>query len=74
MYPQGRMSHHFRELRVGDFLSVKGPKARNSFFRFEIDDACHDTSYYDAWPICESNIPNSSILCIVYILKNLDVG
>ncbi|XP_039129075.1 NADH--cytochrome b5 reductase 1-like [Dioscorea cayenensis subsp. rotundata] len=28
MYPQGRMSHHFRELRVGDFLSVKGPKGR----------------------------------------------
>lgn len=28
MYPQGRMSHHFREMRVGDFLSVKGPKGR----------------------------------------------
>ncbi|KAL6987286.1 NADH-cytochrome b5 reductase [Sarracenia purpurea var. burkii] len=28
MYPQGRMSHHFRELRVGDYLSVKGPKGR----------------------------------------------
>ncbi|CAN1246042.1 NADH--cytochrome b5 reductase 1 [Linum grandiflorum] len=26
MYPQGRMSHHFREMRVGDSLSVKGPK------------------------------------------------
>ncbi|CAN1262010.1 NADH--cytochrome b5 reductase 1 [Linum perenne] len=26
MYPQGRMSHHFREMRVGDALSVKGPK------------------------------------------------
>ncbi|GJM92775.1 hypothetical protein PR202_ga09271 [Eleusine coracana subsp. coracana] len=26
MYPQGRMSHHFRELKVGDYLSVKGPK------------------------------------------------
>ncbi|XP_010549718.1 PREDICTED: NADH--cytochrome b5 reductase 1 [Tarenaya hassleriana] len=28
MYPQGRMSHHFREMRVGDCLSVKGPKGR----------------------------------------------
>ncbi|XP_014491315.1 NADH--cytochrome b5 reductase 1 [Vigna radiata var. radiata] len=28
MYPQGRMSHHFRELRVGDFLAVRGPKGR----------------------------------------------
>ena len=26
MYPQGRMSHHFREMRVGDHLAVKGPK------------------------------------------------
>ena len=26
MYPQGRMSHHFREMQVGDYLSVKGPK------------------------------------------------
>ncbi|RWR79695.1 NADH--cytochrome b5 reductase 1 [Cinnamomum micranthum f. kanehirae] len=28
MYPKGRMSHHFREMRVGDYLSVKGPKGR----------------------------------------------
>ncbi|XP_010943692.1 NADH--cytochrome b5 reductase 1 [Elaeis guineensis] len=28
MYPQGRMSHHFREMRVGEYLSVKGPKGR----------------------------------------------
>lgn len=28
MYPQGRMSHHFREMNVGDYLSVKGPKGR----------------------------------------------
>lgn len=28
MYPQGRMSHHFREMRVGDYLSVRGPKGR----------------------------------------------
>ncbi|KAH1083034.1 hypothetical protein J1N35_022795 [Gossypium stocksii] len=26
MYPQGRMSHHFKELRVGDYLAVKGHK------------------------------------------------
>ncbi|CAN1262009.1 NADH--cytochrome b5 reductase 1 [Linum perenne] len=32
MYPQGRMSHHFREMRVGDALSVKGPKGR---FRYQ---------------------------------------
>ncbi|XP_058079207.1 NADH--cytochrome b5 reductase 1-like [Magnolia sinica] len=28
MYPQGRMSHHFREMRVGDYMSVRGPKGR----------------------------------------------
>ncbi|CAL5428481.1 unnamed protein product [Camellia sinensis] len=28
MYPQGRMSHHFREMREGDYLAVKGPKFR----------------------------------------------
>uniref|UniRef100_A0A6N2MH87 NADH-cytochrome b5 reductase n=1 Tax=Salix viminalis TaxID=40686 RepID=A0A6N2MH87_SALVM len=32
MYPQGRMSHHFRELQVGDYLAVKGPKGR---FRYQ---------------------------------------
>nr|XP_023889056.1 NADH--cytochrome b5 reductase 1-like [Quercus suber]POE65399.1 nadh--cytochrome b5 reductase 1 [Quercus suber] len=26
MYPKGRMSHHFREMREGDYLSVLGPK------------------------------------------------
>ncbi|KAI3740577.1 hypothetical protein L2E82_31045 [Cichorium intybus] len=26
MYPQGRMSHHFREMREGDYMAVKGPK------------------------------------------------
>uniref|UniRef100_A0A2P2KD29 NADH-cytochrome b5 reductase n=1 Tax=Rhizophora mucronata TaxID=61149 RepID=A0A2P2KD29_RHIMU len=33
MYAQGRMSHHFREMHVGDYLSVKGPKGR---FRYHI--------------------------------------
>ncbi|KAJ8534098.1 hypothetical protein K7X08_007422 [Anisodus acutangulus] len=28
MYPQGRMSHHFREMRVDDYMDVKGPKGR----------------------------------------------
>ncbi|KAL5763610.1 hypothetical protein ACOSP7_015961 [Xanthoceras sorbifolium] len=28
MYPQGRMSHHFRQMREGDYLAVKGPKGR----------------------------------------------
>ncbi|EEF34822.1 NADH--cytochrome b5 reductase 1 isoform X2 [Ricinus communis] len=28
MYPKGRMSHHFREMREGDYLAVKGPKGR----------------------------------------------
>ncbi|XP_015873361.1 NADH--cytochrome b5 reductase 1 [Ziziphus jujuba] len=28
MYPQGRMSHYFRELREGDYMAVKGPKGR----------------------------------------------
>ncbi|KAL6966618.1 NADH-cytochrome b5 reductase [Sarracenia purpurea var. burkii] len=33
MYPQGRMSHHFREMREGDWLAVKGPKtsSRSTF-------------------------------------------
>ncbi|CAI0452290.1 unnamed protein product [Linum tenue] len=29
MYPQGRMSHHFRELQEGDYLAVKGPKVND---------------------------------------------
>lgn len=33
MYPQGRMSHHFREMRVGDYLAVRGPKV-NLVFSF----------------------------------------
>ncbi|KAL9341970.1 hypothetical protein Peur_065295 [Populus x canadensis] len=32
MYPQGRMSHHFREMQVGHYLAVKGPKGR---FRYQ---------------------------------------
>lgn len=28
MYPEGKMSHHFREMREGDYLAVKGPKGR----------------------------------------------
>ncbi|VFQ76552.1 unnamed protein product [Cuscuta campestris] len=28
MYPKGRMSHHFREMREGDCLAVKGPTGR----------------------------------------------
>ncbi|XP_042003549.1 NADH--cytochrome b5 reductase 1-like [Salvia splendens] len=32
MYPQGRMSHHFREMKEGDFMAVKGPKGR---FRYQ---------------------------------------
>ncbi|GJW52744.1 putative reverse transcriptase domain-containing protein [Tanacetum coccineum] len=29
MYPQGRMSHHFRQMREGDYLEVKGPEWTN---------------------------------------------
>uniref|UniRef100_A0A0D6R8L9 NADH-cytochrome b5 reductase n=1 Tax=Araucaria cunninghamii TaxID=56994 RepID=A0A0D6R8L9_ARACU len=32
MYPLGRMSHHFRELKEGEYLAVKGPKGR---FRYQ---------------------------------------
>ncbi|WCJ41555.1 NADH:cytochrome B5 reductase 1 [Euphorbia peplus] len=28
MYPEGRMSHHFREMREGDYMAIKGPKGR----------------------------------------------
>ncbi|KAL0008236.1 hypothetical protein SO802_009738 [Lithocarpus litseifolius] len=28
MYHKGRMSHHFREMREGDYLPVQGPKGR----------------------------------------------
>ncbi|PIN06471.1 NADH-cytochrome b-5 reductase [Handroanthus impetiginosus] len=31
MYPKGRMSHHFREMREGDYLAVKGPKGRFNY-------------------------------------------
>lgn len=40
MYPQGRMSHHFREMKVGDYLSVKGPKVYLSLF-FLQEYLCH---------------------------------
>ncbi|KAJ7982463.1 NADH-cytochrome b5 reductase [Quillaja saponaria] len=33
MYPKGRMSHHFREMQEGDYLSVKGPKGRFNYKR-----------------------------------------
>jgi len=33
MYPQGIMSHHFREMKVGDYMSVKGPKGR---FKYQV--------------------------------------
>ncbi|XP_028758036.1 NADH--cytochrome b5 reductase 1 [Neltuma alba] len=36
MYPQGRMSHHFREMCVGDYLAVKGPKGR---FKYQPNEA-----------------------------------
>lgn len=35
MYPKGRMSHHFREMRVGDYLSVKGPKVKSHAYQDE---------------------------------------
>ncbi|KAJ9685177.1 hypothetical protein PVL29_017274 [Vitis rotundifolia] len=28
MYPKGQMSNHFRKMRVGDTLAVKGPRGR----------------------------------------------
>ncbi|KAL1346422.1 hypothetical protein HN51_020078 [Arachis hypogaea] len=31
MYPNGKMSHHFRQMKVGDKLAVKGPKGRFSY-------------------------------------------
>ncbi|XP_061358487.1 NADH--cytochrome b5 reductase 1-like [Gastrolobium bilobum] len=31
MYPNGKMSHHFREMKEGDKLAVKGPKGRFSY-------------------------------------------
>ncbi|CAL5372797.1 unnamed protein product [Camellia sinensis] len=36
MYPQGRMSYHFREMREGDYLTVKGPKAKRSCVKLDI--------------------------------------
>ncbi|KAL5707792.1 cytochrome-b5 reductase [Ranunculus cassubicifolius] len=36
MYPQGRMSHFFRELRVGDYMAVKGPKGRFKYQTGEV--------------------------------------
>ncbi|CAK9314085.1 unnamed protein product [Citrullus colocynthis] len=37
MYPQGRMSHHFREMREGDYLAVKGPKGRFKYAPNEVE-------------------------------------
>ncbi|MED6181075.1 NADH-cytochrome b5 reductase [Stylosanthes scabra] len=31
MYPNGKMSHHFRQMKIGDKLEVKGPKGRFSY-------------------------------------------
>ncbi|CAJ2657184.1 unnamed protein product [Trifolium pratense] len=31
MYPNGKMSHHFRQMKEGDNLAVKGPKGRFSY-------------------------------------------
>ncbi|XP_058754012.1 NADH--cytochrome b5 reductase 1-like [Vicia villosa] len=31
MYPNGKMSHHFRQMKEGDSLAVKGPKGRFSY-------------------------------------------
>ncbi|XP_020231154.1 NADH--cytochrome b5 reductase 1 [Cajanus cajan] len=31
MYPNGKMSHHFRQMKEGDYLAVKGPKGRFSY-------------------------------------------
>ncbi|XP_044462422.1 NADH--cytochrome b5 reductase 1-like [Mangifera indica] len=36
MYPKGRMSHHFREMKEGDCLAVKGPKGR---FKYNVGQA-----------------------------------
>ncbi|XP_028053172.1 uncharacterized protein LOC114257590 [Camellia sinensis] len=36
MYPQGRMSYHFREMREDDYLTVKGPKAKRSCVKLDI--------------------------------------
>ncbi|KAK9283081.1 hypothetical protein L1049_011310 [Liquidambar formosana] len=33
MYPKGRMSHHFREMREGDYLAVRGPEGRFKYKR-----------------------------------------
>ncbi|TKY68482.1 NADH--cytochrome b5 reductase 1 [Spatholobus suberectus] len=31
MYTNGKMSHHFRQMKEGDYLAVKGPKGRFSY-------------------------------------------
>ncbi|KAJ4720503.1 NADH-cytochrome b5 reductase [Melia azedarach] len=36
MYPTGRMSHHFREMREGEYLAVKGPKGP---FKYKVGQA-----------------------------------
>ncbi|KAL9388296.1 hypothetical protein Peur_016901 [Populus x canadensis] len=35
MYPEGRMSHHFSEMREGDYLAVKGPQAFKVPFNYK---------------------------------------
>ncbi|CAL5323133.1 unnamed protein product [Camellia sinensis] len=36
MCPQERMPYHFREIREGDYLTVKGPKAKRSCVKLDI--------------------------------------
>ncbi|CAJ1977994.1 unnamed protein product [Sphenostylis stenocarpa] len=31
MYPNGKMSHHFRQMKEGDYLAVRGPKGRFTY-------------------------------------------
>lgn len=43
MYPQGRMSHHFREMKEGDYMAVKGPKVHslsNNDIFFNLHSSC----------------------------------
>ncbi|XWS71351.1 hypothetical protein CRYUN_Cryun03dG0130900 [Craigia yunnanensis] len=57
MYPQGRMSHHFREMREGDYLAVKGPKI--SFFDAILHYVTNPIFLFPCWkPVVDPYVKN----------------
>ena len=66
MYPQGRMSHHFREMKVGDDLAVKGPKVSLLFYQLEIFSLTSWLLFDVSYPSSADATWSSFNLCITF--------